>query len=143
MIVTINDKRLNLQEGDEVEIEQHPCGRCECDHVEFTVRRGGKIIARLGEYLTLHGVDEVYGGVMVDNDGNILPDYHSVTHIVSNNNMGMTEDRKYWVGKCGQLLGRSPGHEHDRMTFGPLHLTSEDCKRLCPKCLEIHQCEAK
>lgn len=139
MIVTINSNRLNLQESDEVEIEEHECGRCETTHTEITVRRNGKKIASLGEYITLGGEDEVYGGVIVDVDNNVLPDYHSVTHIFS----CMTEDRKYYAGMCGTVLDHSPENSHDRMTSAPSHLTSKEKKRLCPKCLEIYQCKER
>lgn len=55
MKVVINYIEMNLQEGDEVQIENHECGRCESTHTEVTVIRNNKQIAHFGEYVRLAG----------------------------------------------------------------------------------------
>ena len=143
MIITVQNRRLNLQEGDEIYVEHRFCGRCECDHTKITVTRGNKEIAVLGDDLTVDGDDEVFGGVVVDKDNNILPDPHWVTHLLANNKSCMTEDRMYYVGLCGKVLDHSPDNEHDRITFltrlGTIDSTlrQKERDRICPKCLEV------
>jgi hypothetical protein len=91
----------------------------------------------------LEGKDEVFGGVIVDKNGNVLPDPHWVTHLLANNNSCMTEDGMYYIGLCGIILDHSPDNEHDRITFltrlGTIDSTlrQKERDRLCPKCLEV------
>lgn len=136
-IVIIEGYRLKLENGDEVEIERNECGRCESIHTKLTVTRDGKEIVCLGDGYTLFDEDEVYGGVLVDKDDNVLPDYHWVIHIIPKHGFaGMTEDKLYYVGLCGEVLDHSPVNKHDRITFAPSQLRRKDRERLCPKCME-------
>lgn len=65
MRVTINYIEMNLQEGDEVEIERHECGRCETTHTEVTVTRGRKTVAHCGDYVKYKlREDEIFGDVI-------------------------------------------------------------------------------
>jgi len=143
MIITVQNRRFKVEDGDEIYVEHHFCGRCDCYHTEVTLTRGGKEIAHLGDELTLEGKDEVFGGVIVDKNGNVLPDPHWVTHLLANNNSCMTEDGMYYIGLCGIILDHSPDNEHDRITFltrlGTIDSTlrQKERDRLCPKCLEV------
>lgn len=143
VIITIDGYRLKLETGDEIEIGHHMCGRCDCEHTELIVTRNGKEIACLGDYITLHGKDEVYGGVFVNKDDNILPDPHWVCHILRNDKSCMTEDMMSYVGICGEVLDHA-NHQHDTITFitrlGTIDSTlrKEDKDRLCSKCLEMY-----
>ena len=143
-IIIVDGYRLKLETGDEIEIERHMCGRCECEHTKLTVTRNGKEIACLGDHITLDGKDEVYGGVLVDKDDNVLPDPHWVCHILRNDMSCMTEDKMSYVGICGKVLDHAPENKHDRITFitrlGTIDSTlrKEEKDRLCPKCLETY-----
>jgi len=143
-IVTIKGYRLKLETSDEVEIECHMCGRCGYEHTKLIVIRNGKDIACLGDHITLHGEDEIYGGVLVDEDDNALPDPHWVIHILRNNTSCMTEDKMYYVGLCGRVLDHTLENKHDRITFitrlGTIDSTlrKEEKDRVCLECLEIY-----
>jgi len=137
-IITVQGYRLKVETGDEIYVEKHMCGRCDSEHTKISVSRNGKEIASLGDDITLYGEDEVYGGVFVDKDGNALPDPHWTVHIIPNDGGGMTADKMYYVGMCGEVLNRSPENQHDRMTF-PSEMRFIDSKhknRICPECLE-------
>lgn len=133
MRVIVNDTLMDLQENDEVEFRYHECGKCETTHMEVAVTRNGKQIAHLGEYLVLDGKDEVYGGVVLDGNGNVLPDYHWVVHIIPRK-LGMTEDGMYYIGLCGTILDHRPENKHDRIAFSLSDAQPKE--RICPKCLE-------
>jgi hypothetical protein len=135
-IIIVQGKRLKIETGDELWVEQHYCGRCECDHTEITVRRNNKEISRLGDNITLRGDDEVFGGVVVDKDGNVLPDPHWILHILSNNVKScMTADQLHYVGLCGTIIDGQ-----NRMAFtnrnGNLDrfMSNEEKARICPDC---------
>lgn len=139
-IVTVQGWRLKLETGDDVEIERNFCGCCSCEHTKLTVTRNGKEIASIGDDITLSGEDEVYGGIVVDKDDNVLPDYHWICHIIPNDKNGMTVDKMYYIGLCGVVLDHSPSHKHDRMVF-PSNLQSipnEDKDRICSRCLDVY-----
>ena len=133
MKITINSIAMNLQENDEVGFQHHECGRCETTHLEVTVTRNKKEIAHFGEYVRLNDEDEVYGGVVLDENGNVLPDYHWVVHIIPRT-LGMTEDRMYYIGLCGTVLDQKPENKHDRIAFSLTDVQPKE--RICPKCLE-------
>ncbi len=139
MIVTINGFRLCLEANDIVDINYHECGRCGTTHAELEVERNGKRITHFGEYLTLHGKDEIYGGVLVDEHDKTILEYHWVTYIISNDmKTGMTEDERYYIGLCGKVLNNEPENKHDRMTFTPSHIRGKERERICSKCSEIY-----
>ena len=141
-IITVHGYRLKVETGDEISVEKRMCGRCASEHTRITVTRNGKEIASLGDDITLDGEDEVYGGVLVDKDGNALPDPHWGIHIIPNDKSGMTADKMYYIGMCGKVLDHAPDNEHDRITFitrlGTIDSTKKEKDRLCPKCLEIY-----
>ena len=138
-IIIVQGRRLKVETGDEIEVEKRMCGKCEGEHTKIIVTRNGKEIASLGDYLTLYGEDEVFGGVIVDNGGNVLPDPHWMIHIVPNDvTKGLTADKMYYVGMCGFIFDHE--HKEDRITF-PSDMRFIEAKnkdRICPKCLETH-----
>lgn len=144
-IIIIDGYRLKLETGDEIEIERHMCGRCECEHTKLIVIRNNKEIACLGDHITLDNKDEVYGGVLVDGDNTVLPDPHWVYHILRNDASCMTKDQMYYIGMCGIVLDHTPENKHDRITFitrlGTIDSTLRKEKekgRFCPKCLDSY-----
>lgn len=139
VIVKIQGRRLKLEAGDEVWVEHHYCGRCDCDHIEITVSRNNKEIAKLGDEITLRDKDEIFGGVVVDEDGNILPDPHWIVHILANDMSCMTSDKLHYVGLCGSIV-----EGQDRMTFlrrtdNLSYLKKEEKKRLCLDCVRVYK----
>ena len=67
MRVVINGHTMNFQEGDEIEIQNIECGRCETTHQEITVTRAGKVIAHFGEYVRLTlGKKQIFSDVVED-----------------------------------------------------------------------------
>ena len=145
MKITVNGFRLQLQENDEVELEKHFCGRCDSEHTRLTVTREGKEITRIGADITLEGEDEVYGGVVVDERGNVLPEYHWCIHIIPNDGTGMTKDRMSYIGMCGRILNHGPDTKHDRITF-PSEIRFIEAKnksRLCPECVQAYEAKKK
>ena len=71
-IIEVQGRRLKVEDGDEIDVERHYCGRCDSEHTKVTVTRNGKEIAELGDDLTVDGKDEVFGGVVVDKDGHYI-----------------------------------------------------------------------
>lgn len=139
-IIIMDGYRLKLETGDEVEIERNECGRCETTHTKLTVTRDGKEIVHLGDGYYLYGEDEIYGGVAVDENDIPFPEYRWVTHIIPAHGFaGMTEDKMYYVGLCGEVLNHSPTNKHDKITFAQSELTTvAERERICPKCWEIY-----
>ncbi len=145
-IITIEGRRFKVETGDEIDIERYDCGRCGSEHTKITVTRNGKEICRVGDAITTagRGEDELFGGVIVDKDGNVLPDPHWVLHLLRNDKSCMTEDRMSYVGICGKVLDHAPDNEHDRISFitrlGTIDSTMrrEEKDRICPKCLETY-----
>jgi hypothetical protein len=140
--ITINERELCLQDGDKVNTEQHDCGRCENIHTEMTVERDGKKIARLGDWFTTaKQEDELYGGVIIGNNGKPLPNPHWQIHIISNDmRLAMTADKRDYVGLCGLILDHSEKFKHDKIIFRPSEtLISKDKERICSECLSVYQ----
>jgi len=133
--ITINGRKLRLIDGDEVDIENFECGRCESTHTKMVVTRSGKEIAKLGDGFTLYGEDELYGGIIVDDNGKPLPNPHWIIHIVPNDKRAMTKDKRHYVGLCGKILDDKV---NDRMTFisEVRFINTKDRERICPKCLK-------
>ena len=144
-MVEIQGRRLNLQEGDEVWVEHHYCGRCDTFHSETTVTRNGKEITKLGDSITLEGEDEVFGGIVIDEKGNALPDPHWVIHILSNDESCMTEDKLHYVGICGDLVNGASDRGQNRIIFLNKNnsldhnLLEKEKERMCPKCKEVYR----
>lgn len=140
-IIEVQGRRLKVEDGDEIWVEKHYCGRCNSEHTKIIVTRNGKEIAELGDDLTVDGKDEVYGGVVVDENGNALPDPHWVLHLLRNDKSCMTPDM-YYVGICGKVLNEPDTRVRDRITWItrlntiPSTLSKEERDRICPECLE-------
>lgn len=131
-IIEVQSRRLKVESGDKILVEQHECGKCGT-HTKITVTRNGKDIAVLGNDITLYGEDEIFGGVVVDEKDNVLPDPHWVVHILGKN--CMTLDKLHYVGLCGAIV-----EGQNRMTFlnnrGNLDrfLDDKEKERICPDC---------
>ncbi len=139
-IITIQGYRLKVETGDEIGFETHHCGRCEDSHKVITVSRNHKEITRIGSDISLSNDDEIYGGVIVDVDGNVLPDPHWRIHIVSNDiALGMTKDRKHYIGLCETILDNSNRENRDRITFNHHLVDAKEVDRICPNCLEAYE----
>jgi hypothetical protein len=148
IIITVQDRKLRLQDGDEIYVEKRMCGRCDSEHTKITVTRNSKEIAHLGdEFTTAKQEDEVYGGVVVDKDGSALPDPHWRLHIIPSTHPnkwdaeGMTKDGMYYIGLCGTVLDHSTSLEHDMITF-PSNMSTmreKDKERLCKECREVYE----
>ncbi len=135
-IITVAGYRLKVETGDEIEFQTYNCGRCEDIHNIITVSRNNKEITRIGSDIRLSDDDEIYGGVVVDVDGNVLPDPHWLIHIVSNDiALGMTKDRLHYVGLCEKILDNS---DRDRITFDHKLVSAKEAERICSGCLEAH-----
>jgi len=138
-MIIVNGYRLNLEDGDELDVFHHECGKCGY-HTEITVRRGNKEIASLGDAVRLLDMkDEVYGGVVVDKQGNTLPDPRRITHIIPNDKSGMTKDRYYYVGMCGKVLRGD--HNYTFITFpsNMSYLSKRERETLCKDCLKEYE----
>jgi len=140
-IIRMQGRRFKLEDGDEIDIERYDCGRCGSEHTKITVTRNGKEICRVGDAITTagRGEDELYGGVMVDEKGNVLPDPHWVVHIIPNDNTGMTPDKMHYVGMCGKVLDHAEDNKEDRITWlsEMRFIPKEHEDRLCKACLGI------
>lgn len=135
-IITVDGRRLKVETGDGIEFENRYCGKCESNHNVITVRRNNKEITRIGEDIRLSGEDEVYGGVIVDVDGNVLPDPYWVTHIISNDiALGMTKDKMHYIGICGTILDNSNRENRDGITFDHKLISTKEAGRICIGCL--------
>ncbi len=138
-IITVDGYRLKVETGDEIGFQTHNCGRCEDIHNRITVSRNNKEITSIGSDIRLSDDDEIYGGVVVDVDGNVLPDPHWLIHIVSNDiALGMTKDRLHYVGKCGKILDSSNRENRDVITFDHKLVSAKEAARICSGCLEAH-----
>ena len=137
-IITVDGYRLKVETGDEIEFQTHNCGKCDDIHNRITVSRNNKEITRIGSDIRLSDDDEIYGGVVVDVDGNVLPDPHWVVHFISNDiGLGMTKDRSHYVGLCGTVLETSK-ENRDRMTFDHNQVSAKAAERFCSGCLEAY-----
>jgi len=142
MKITVDGIKLNLQEGDEVEINRHDCGRCDTEHTELIVYRGKIAIARVGDDVRLHGNDEQYGGVVLDEEGNPKAEHQWVTHIIPNDKSGMTEDRYHYIGMCGTILTQEHPIKLDRITF-TAYAPFKKTDRICPECKKVWEARKK
>ena len=145
-IILINGYHLKVENGDILEVAHRYCAKCECSHTRITVTRNGKEIAVLGDDLTVEGKDEIFGGVVVDENGVALPDPHWVYHILRNDISCMTEDKKHYVGICGKILDHKSETKHDRIIFledlGKIGLYKKQ-ERLCPECMKIYERQSR
>ena len=141
VIIKVNGYRLNVEQDDEISVQRSFCGKCEGDHTRITLSRNNKDIATLGDDLTLDSEDEIYGGVVVDENGNVLTEPHWLMHLLRNNKSCMTEDRRYYVGICGYVMDKKEdAHKHDAIAWleadDTINVREEHRSRICPKCLE-------
>jgi hypothetical protein len=127
--VIVNGYKLRLHDKDEVQVREHDCGRCGSNHTELTVERNGKEITRIGDYITLHDEDELFGDVALDDKYNTIPEYKWKIHIVEK----MTDDKLHYLGYCGNIPNKK-----DRISWKSdiRFIPKEHEVRLCPECLK-------
>lgn len=65
MRIVLNGYHVNLQEGDDVCVSQHECGKCG-RHTEIEVRRDHERVAHFGDEVRLFDDNgEIFGDVVV------------------------------------------------------------------------------
>jgi len=143
-IIIIEGRRLKVEYEDTIEVERIYCGKCDTTHTEINVYRKGNLVAKLGDNITLDGADEIFGGVVVDDNNNILPDPRWVAHLLDKDmNLCMTKNREHYIGICGKVLSKESGCEHDKIIFltnkGNIPVLDQvEEKRICPDCQKVY-----
>ena len=132
--VTVNGYKLKVEDGDDIDITQRECGKCESNHTEVEIRRKGTRIARFGDDVYLHGDDETYGGTLLDEKGNPEPEHKAVVHLAK----GLTEDQMHNTTLCG-----SPIHRRDQLVWKPVEVSYRWKDRICSECLALYNASGK
>lgn len=124
-IIQIQDKYVKVQDGDAIEIYSSSCDVCGT-HYEITVTRDWKLVASFGNAAELRK-REIYGGVVVDQNGTPLPEPEIVIHMIKH----LSENKMSFIGKCGATIDKfQKGMFSDVVRFA----TEDEKKKFCKLC---------
>lgn len=138
-IIKIEGYNLKVEDGDNIEVEKHECGKCESYHTKLTVERKGEEVCVLGDERWLEGdKPEVFGGVLVDDNGIPWAEPKFEIHIIPNSAAGMYDG--HYRGMCGKVLrneNNSPYNHYTGITFMSDLKFLKYPERVCEECKEI------